>query len=43
MAAVNRGLASVTPLHLDLTHYGALERMADWESGLNSLLKQRPR
>src|SRR5215510_420680 len=43
MAAVNRGLASVTPLHLDLTHYGALERMADWESGLNSLLKKRPR
>src|SRR5499427_9333367 len=27
MAAVNRGLASVTPLHLDLTHYGARERM----------------
>lgn len=43
MAAVNLGLASVTPLHLDLTHYGALERMADWESGLNSLLKKRPR
>ena len=27
IAAVNRGLASVTPLHLDLTHYGALGRM----------------
>jgi len=41
--AVNRGLASVTPLHLDLTHYGALGRMTDWESGLNSLLKKRSR
>jgi 5'-nucleotidase len=43
IAAVNHGLASVTPLHLDLTHYGALGRMTDWESGLNSLLKKRPR
>src|SRR6266567_1295187 len=40
ISAVNRGQASVTPLHLDLTHYGALGRMADWESGLNSLLKK---
>jgi 5'-nucleotidase len=43
ISAVNRGLASVTPLHLDLTHHGALGRMTDWESGLNSLLKNRPR
>ena len=43
ISAVNSGLASVTPLHLDLTHYGALARMTDWESGLNSLLKKRPR
>jgi 5'-nucleotidase len=43
IAAVNRGLSSVTPLHLDLTHYGALGRMTDWESGLNSLLPKRPR
>src|SRR6266540_4131176 len=27
ISAVNRGQASVTPLHLDLTHYGALGRM----------------
>lgn len=40
IAAVNLGQASVTPLHLDLTHHGALGRMADWESGLNSLLKK---
>ncbi|HTY79579.1 MAG TPA: 5'/3'-nucleotidase SurE [Candidatus Bathyarchaeia archaeon] len=43
ISAVNRGWASVTPLHLDLTHYGALGRMADWESGLNSLLRKRAR
>jgi len=43
ISAVNRGFASVTPLHLDLTHHGALSRMTDWESGLNSLLKKRTR
>ena len=43
IAAVNQGFASVTPLHLDLTHYGALGRMTDWEGGLNALLKKRPR
>jgi 5'-nucleotidase len=43
ISAVKGGLASVTPLHLDLTHYGALARMTDWESGLNSLLKKRSR
>jgi 5'-nucleotidase len=43
ISAVKSGVASVTPLHLDLTHYGALARMTDWESGLNSLLKKRPR
>src|SRR6266545_3077633 len=43
IAAVERGLASVTPLHLDLTHYGALGRMGDWEGGLNALLRKRPR
>jgi len=40
IAAVHGGLASVTPLHLDLTHFGALGRMADWEGGLNSLLRK---
>jgi 5'-nucleotidase len=43
IAAVERGFASVTPLHLDLTHYGALGRMGDWESSLNALLRKRPR
>ena len=43
IAAVHAGLASVTPLHLDLTHFGALGRMAEWEGGLNALLKKRQR
>ena len=43
IAAVDAGCASVTPLHLDLTHFGALGRMSDWESGLNALLRKRPR
>ncbi len=42
IAAVHAGWATVTPLHLDLTHFGALGRMAEWESSLNSLLKRRP-
>lgn len=41
IAAVQRGLASVTPLHLDLTHYGALGRMSDWEGSLTALLRRR--
>jgi 5'-nucleotidase len=43
IAAVHAGLASVTPLHLDLTHFGALGRMSDWEGSLNALLKKRAR
>lgn len=43
IAAIHRGFATVTPLHLDLTHYGALERMADWGSGLTALLRRRGR
>ena len=43
IAAVQRGLASVTPLHLDLTHYGDLGRMGDWEGSLNALLRKRSR
>lgn len=41
IAAIQRGLASVTPLHLDLTHHGALGRMGDWERSLNALLRKR--
>ena len=43
IAAVNRGMASVTPLHLDLTHHGALQRMGEWDGALSALLKKRLR
>ncbi len=43
IAAVHAGLASVTPLHLDLTHFGALGRMAEWEGSLNALMRKRAR
>ncbi|MGH7232262.1 MAG: 5'/3'-nucleotidase SurE [Nitrospiraceae bacterium] len=32
--AVRRGLVSITPLHLDMTHYQALEHLRAWEAGL---------
>jgi len=41
IAAVHAGWASVTPLHLDLTHFGALGKMSEWEGGLNALLRRR--
>ena len=43
IAAVHAGLASVTPLHLDLTHFGALGRMASGRAALNALLKKHQR
>jgi 5'-nucleotidase len=43
IAAVHGGWASVTPLHLDLTHFGALGRMAEWEGGLNAVLRKTAR
>jgi 5'-nucleotidase len=43
IAAIHSGFASVTPLHLDLTHFGALGRMSDWEGSLNALLRSRTR
>ena len=43
IAAVHDGYAAVTPLHLDLTHHGALRAMAAWEGGLTALLKKRKR
>jgi 5'-nucleotidase len=41
IAAVYGGFASVTPLHLDLTHHGALGRMTEWEGALNAVLKNK--
>jgi 5'-nucleotidase len=43
ISAIHAGFASVTPLHLDLTHFGALGRMSEWEGSLNALLKNRSR
>jgi 5'-nucleotidase len=43
MAAIHDGYASITPLHLDLTHFGALSRMADWPRALTAQYKARPR
>jgi len=43
ISAVHAGFASVTPLHLDLTHHGALGRMTEWEGALNAVLKKRTR
>ncbi|MBI4591477.1 MAG: 5'/3'-nucleotidase SurE [Candidatus Rokubacteria bacterium] len=41
--AVQDGYASVTPLHLDLTHYDALRRLGEWEGALNAQLGARGR
>jgi len=43
MGAVHDAYASVTPLHLDLTHHRALAQMTDWEPALNAALRARPR
>jgi len=43
MGAIHEGYASVTPLHLDLTHHRALAQMTDWEPALNAALRARPR
>jgi len=33
--AINDGKVSITPLHVDLTHYQAFEKLSGWVSGLN--------
>jgi 5'-nucleotidase len=43
IAAVHAGWASVTPLHLDLTHHGVLRTMGSWESSLNAQFRRRSR
>jgi 5'-nucleotidase len=43
MAAIHDGYASITPLHLDLTHFGALVRMADWGGALTAQYRARSR
>lgn len=33
--AINRGYVSITPLHLDMTHYVAFEQVSAWMGGFN--------
>ena len=33
--AVNEGYVSITPLHLDMTHYKVFEQVSKWTEGLN--------
>lgn len=35
--AINRGCVSITPLHLDMTHYSAFEQVSAWSRGMNWL------
>lgn len=39
MAAIHAGFASLTPLHLDLTHHRAVGELADWSGALSSQLR----
>lgn len=34
--AVRRGMVSITPIHLDMTNYGAMARLRSWEGMLES-------
>jgi len=36
--ALRRGCISITPIHIDLTRYQALEQVASWVSGLAASL-----
>jgi len=40
---LNDVYVSITPLHLDLTHFGALARMADWPRALTAQYRARSR
>ena len=39
--AIRRGCISITPIHVDLTRYHALEQVASWVDGLASSLKEK--
>jgi 5'-nucleotidase len=40
MEAINEGLVSVTPVHLDLTSHRALAEMRDWSATLTTQLRR---
>jgi 5'-nucleotidase len=37
---VRRGCISITPIHVDLTRYQALEHVASWVGGLAASLRE---
>ncbi len=39
--AVRRGFVSITPIHVDLTRYQALETVSSWVGGLTASMKER--
>jgi 5'-nucleotidase len=41
--AVRRGCISITPIHVDLTRYQALDHVASWVGGLAASLSEPPR
>lgn len=41
IAAIHERCVSVTPLHLDLTHYDALARLAPWQDALTAQFQAR--
>lgn len=40
--AVRSGCISITPIHVDLTRYQALEKVASWVGGLSEAVNSRP-
>ena len=40
IGAVHDGHVAITPLHLDLTHHGALARMEDWGGALSAQMRR---
>jgi len=40
IGAVHEGHVAITPLHMDLTHHGALARMEEWSGALSAQMKR---
>ena len=38
--AIEEGAVSLTPIHLDSTHYGVLDHLRTWESAIRGKVKQ---
>jgi 5'-nucleotidase len=38
--AIEEGFVSITPIHLDTTHYGALDQFRAWEPAINKGVKK---